>query len=208
MAGVWLLLDQLGVSSAGQWWPLFWVIAGVFVYLFSSRSRFMTIVAILMVLGGGLARLNIMGLTTVTLDDIFWPVLLILIGVSMFTSHPSISLFGARGRSDDTADKVDYTAIFGGQERRVTSKGFQGGEATAVFGGIDVDLRDAKLADGAALELAAVFGAVKVLVSKDVEVELSGIPIFGGLDDKTVRGGAQKLRITANAVFGGVEIDN
>jgi predicted membrane protein len=208
LAGVWLLLDQLGVSTAGQYWPLFWVVAGVLIYLLSHRGRFMTIVAVMMVLGGGLAQLNSLGLTALTLDDVFWPVLLIMIGLSMFSSRPAITVFGAQGKTDDRSQKADYTSIFGGQERRVTSKDWRGGEATAVFGGLDLDLREAGLADGAQLEVAAIFGAVKIIVPKDINVDVSGLPIFGGIDDKSANGGTKTLQITATVVFGGLEITN
>lgn len=208
LAGVWLLLDQLGVATAGQYWPLFWVVAGILIYALSKRGRFVTIVAVMMILGGILAQLNSLGLTVLTLDDIFWPVILILIGLSMFSARPSVTIFGSKGKSDDRSEKVDYTSVFGGQERHVTAQNWQGGEATAVFGGMDIDLRDAGIADNSHLEAIAVFGALKIMVPKEVNVDVTGLPIFGGIDDKSVGTGKKILHISATVAFGGIEITN
>lgn len=208
LAGVWLLLDQLGVATAGQYWPLFWVVAGLVIYALSNRGRFMTILAVMMVLGGILGQLNLLGVASLTLDQIFWPVLLIMIGLTMFSREPSITVFGSGGKVADKADKIDYTSVFGGQERRVTSSDWRGGEATAVFGGLEIDLRDAKIAEGARLEVVAAFGAVKIWVPKTVRVDVSGIPIFGGIDDKSAGDGETVLKVTATVAFGGLEIVN
>lgn len=196
------------MATAGQYWPLFWVVAGLAIYLLSGRGRFVTIVAVMMVLGGILGQLSVLGIWNVTLGDVFWPVLLIMFGLTMFAREPSVAVFGSGGKMADGADKADYTSVFGGQEKRVTSKNWRGGEASAVFGGLDLDLRDATIADDARLEVVAAFGAVKIWLPKDVRADITGIPVFGGIDDKSAHDGAQSLKISATVAFGGLEIVN
>ncbi len=53
--------------------------------------------------------------------------------------------------------------IWGGIERAVTSQQFRGGEATALMGGIELDLRRAQLAPGEQqLTLTAVMGGIAI----------------------------------------------
>ena len=55
--------------------------------------------------------------------------------------------------------RLQRTAAFGGIRERVTSRDFSGGQVTAIFGGAEIDLRDAELAaSGARLEVTAAFG--------------------------------------------------
>lgn len=208
LAGVWLLLAEVGVGAATELWPLFWVVAGLLVWAYAGRARVLTIVAVLMVVGGILGQANVWELSSVTLGDVFVPVILITLGVTFLTKAPSVTFFGDNNEQTVSEKKVDCTAVFGSQNRRVVAKDFAGGEVTAVFGGVELDLRESTLAKGAQMEATVVFGGIKLWVDKDVEVAVSGIPVFGGIEDKTVGGGKQTLRLEATAVFGGIEILN
>jgi len=108
-------------------------------------------------------------------------------------------------------------AIFSGCERRVKSQNFKGGRATSIFGGVELDLRDAKIAaDQATIEVNCIFGGVEIRVPENWNVHSTSIPVLGGFSDKThissaedPAGGPRKtLVITGAIVFGGVEIDN
>jgi Domain of unknown function (DUF1707) len=119
---------------------------------------------------------------------------------------PAAGPVPAEGRPD-TAPPV--VAIFGGAVRRGRWVPARRETAVAVFGGVDLDYREAPLGPGT-LELRAfaVFGGVQVTVPEGVHVEMTGFALFGGRD---VRGGppagpgAPVLRVHAVAVFGGVE---
>jgi hypothetical protein len=102
-------------------------------------------------------------------------------------------------------------AVFSGARQVVHCDHFRHADVSAVFGGATLDLRDAHLDPGASVDATAVFGGVDVLVPPGWRVELSGLPLFGGYDDKT-RGTeppppeAPVLRVVATAVFGGVAV--
>lgn len=80
----------------------------------------------------------------------------------------------------------------------------------AIFGGAEIDLRDAKLAPGALLDVFAVFGGVEVSVPEGWQVVTSGFPMFGGFENVTAKErtgpDAPILQIHATILFGGVEI--
>jgi predicted membrane protein len=112
-------------------------------------------------------------------------------------------------------DFLDAWALFGGADRQVTSQQFKGGNATALFGGIDIDLRQAQMAEGEhSLHLTALFGGVDVFVPQNWDISVTGTPIFGSFEDKRQKTQAAEkttrglLHISAFVVFGGIEIKN
>lgn len=111
-------------------------------------------------------------------------------------------------------DRLNHFALFSGLETRNQTQNFSGGSITAVFGGAEMDLRDARLSErGAELELTAVFGGVEITVPQDWHVQVTGIPLFGEWENRTryVRTGDAEgplLEIHCIALFGGVEVKN
>jgi len=85
-----------------------------------------------------------------------------------------------------------------------------------MFGGSEVDLRDAKQSSGEAkFDVFVMFGGAEITVPKDWEIVIKGLPLFGGMDDKTsapAREGElvdpSTLVINYLALFGGVEVNN
>jgi hypothetical protein len=64
-----------------------------------------------------------------------------------------------RSRGDAESDEVALVAIFDGVDLKSRASAFRGGSMFAWFGGISVDLREAKLSsDGAHLDLHALNG--------------------------------------------------
>jgi len=63
------------------------------------------------------------------------------------------------------------------------------------------------------MDLSAIFGGIALTVPEHVHVEISGIPIFGGWEDKTrnIRNDEAALcvlKLNCLAVCGGIEIKN
>ena len=92
------------------------------------------------------------------------------------------------------------------------SQQFRGASLTAFFGGVTLDLRQAKLApEGADVDVMTAFGGAQIIVPVGWQVVFSGVPIFGSFEDKTSHAGADatsQLRIKGTAMFGGVEAKN
>jgi len=82
-----------------------------------------------------------------------------------------------------------------------------------VFGGVELDLSDCRLAEGVGtLEINSVFGGSVLYVPKDWNIEIRKNQVFGGFEDNRPKNNTEiidkskTLIIQASAVFGGGEI--
>ena len=213
LVGVALLLQNLGagdVSSLFKWIPSLFILLGLW-QLLSNGFRFWTGPLILIV--GGLA-FQLAALELVEVESILslWPLLLIIIGVSIMLGRSGTWSGMRKGAVMDSAARVNVFTMFGGDERVVTSQAFEGGEVTAVFGGATLRLDKANVtAKPAVLNVFSMFGGVGVEVSPDWLVERDVLAIFGGVSDKRrqrkmLEGEPSDLRITGFVAFGGLDI--
>lgn len=81
----------------------------------------------------------------------------------------------------------------------------------AIFGGSDVDLREARIpAGGMTINAVAMFGGIDVIVPEGVNVVTSGAGIFGGFEHVGRRGDADPhaptVKVEGVAIFGGVDV--
>ncbi|WP_406047167.1 hypothetical protein [Kribbella sp. NBC_00889] len=111
-----------------------------------------------------------------------------------------------------TGDSSSF-AMFGETKTKVLSENLTDAAATAVFGAVTLDLRDAHIDDEATVDTVALFGGVEVLIPRRWRLALSGTPVFGGVEDKTTPDDnlpvdAPVLNVSALAVFGGVAVAN
>lgn len=111
-------------------------------------------------------------------------------------------------------ERVDALAFMGGTRRAVTSQDFQGGNLLAVMGGVEIDLRGARMASGeAALETFTMWGGIEITVPRDWQVVSRGVPLLGGFEDSTHPPEGDpatrpRLVVSGLAIMGGVEIKN
>ncbi len=101
-------------------------------------------------------------------------------------------------------------AIFGGATRKGEWVVPAQLTAFALFGGVELDLRSATFAGGEAEIIAvAVMGGIDITVPEGLTVQVDGMGIFGGFDQRAEgpgRPGAPVLRIKGAALFGGVDV--
>ncbi len=119
--------------------------------------------------------------------------------------------FSGTYKSTDSADYINAQALFTGIERRVLSKNLKGGKVSAIFGGTDIDLTQAELVDGAAINVEVAFGGVKLIVPANWDLQINVTNIFAGVEDKRMyqpvpTGDTKTLKIYGSVVFGGIEI--
>jgi hypothetical protein len=198
-----LLADQLGTAvDAGSviagWWPTVIIAAGLLRLLDQPPDR---TGALVLVAIGGVLLLWRQGLLDLA---IVLPAALIAGGLWVLLRRP-------RGGSAVVAGSqpLELLAVLAGRDVRVSGDSFAGGEATAVLGGLELDLRGALLdGEGAKLELVAVLGGVDVKLPTGWDVRISGTSILGGTDDRTLPAvaGAPRLDIAATSVLGGVTV--
>ena len=112
-------------------------------------------------------------------------------------------------RGDASSDDVALVAILDGVEFSGESAAFRGGSMLAWFGGVNADLREAKLAPDARLSVGALLGGIALRVPPGWRVE-SSIRAFGGGVD--VSGSdpedpdAPLLRLDGIALLGGIAV--
>lgn len=205
-----LLLDRAGLLDFGQllatWWPMILIlIAAIQVGTGSAPLP-----ASLIVLAIGLVFQSIaLGFLPANTWAYLWPLVLVAIGLWMII---------ARGRiarpTVNADDELSSFVAFGGANPRSESQDFRAGTVTTIFGGTEVDLRGAKISsEGAELEVNAAFGGVEIQVPTDWRVSMTGLPIFGGWENKTqlaseAAGGGPTLKVHCFAAFGGIEVHN
>jgi hypothetical protein len=113
-------------------------------------------------------------------------------------------------RGDVESDEVALVAIFGGIELESHAVAFRGGSMFAWFGGIAVDMREAKLAaEGAHLDLHALNGGIAVKVPSGWRVQSNLQAMAGGVDVRVSEPddpSAPTLTLDGFAAFGGVSV--
>ena len=118
----------------------------------------------------------------------------------------------AAAPAEDTSATFREFALFGGIERRNTSQAFRGGQATAFLGGIELDLRECRMADTqASIDVFACMGGISMRIPRDWTVQSEVAAILGGFHDQStppVDGNAKRLIISGQAVMGGIEVTN
>lgn len=108
------------------------------------------------------------------------------------------------------AGSPNITAVFSGAQRSGRWLVEPQTNVVAVFGGVDLDLREAVLSQReVTLNVVAIMGGVSIQVPPGVRVKTSLSAVFGGCSippEDTIDPDAPVLRLTGIALFGGVDV--
>ena len=211
-AGLLWTLDNLDVLESEritQWWPVVIIVIGA-LRLFDPAASKITSVIIALVGVGLLAD---------TLDywdfdpgDLF-PLLFAAVGAKLVADvirrKPA-----ARASGGTDADSVVHAfAFMAGVGTRSVSHDYRGGDANAIMGGVELDLREARIAPGqeAVLDAFAFWGGIEIKVPETWRVVSQVMPLMGAYEDNTAsKGGGTgpALVIRGVAVMGAIEVKN
>ncbi len=209
--GLILLLSNFGLINQSVKnmifsWEMLLIVIGAMNLFDRARWFGLTLIS----LGGIFMILHAFSIN-VSFSHVFWPTLIILFGfLLIFGRHRQMN-----GRviniGSDAEDVIDVVAIFGGGKRMVTSMNFMGGKVTTIFGGSEINLMNAKLAEGNnVLEIICLFGGTELIVPADWNIKMEVVHILGGSDDKGIRSAvidsSRTLIIKGIVMFGGSEI--
>ncbi len=100
-------------------------------------------------------------------------------------------------------------AVLSGNERRGTWQPARTINAFALMGGITIDLREAEFPrQGIVINAGCIMGSVEVIVPPGINVDLTGIPLLGGMENRAGSGipGSPEVMVKGIAVLGGVEV--
>jgi predicted membrane protein len=226
-----------GVNVVGTYWPALLIAWGVFGFIASRFVLRLWFVIVLIV--GIVFLLSNLNLWTWNAGQL-WPVILVVVGLALLFGGRAVRRGGRRwwrrrvggsperrGRGGwgprqviDASGSRRHTGfsgefrsshVFGGGREQVTSQGFQGGEVSAIFGGMELDLRGAGLGGGiAVIDATVICGGIDVRVPKDWRVNIQTTALFGGTENKRSQPSPEdargELTITGTVLCGGIEV--
>jgi len=211
--GVIFLLANMDKLDFGDfisiYWPMILIVIGIS-HLLTSGFRNAGVGLLLIAIGAFFQLVNL-GVLGGRVWAFFWPLLIIAAGLWVIFK-PKPKGFGENA-PEIKQDDLGAFVIFSGLKRRFESDKFRGGKATAIFGGLELDLTKIKLKDNqATVELTAIFGGIDLFVPREWNVIVDSSAILGGVDDKhrpvpptTIQ---MTLYVKATAILGGISIKN
>jgi hypothetical protein len=207
--GILWTLDSMGIADAEyyiRYWPAAFIALGA-AKVWHARS----------VHGGGFGGVVFIIVGTLLLTDHllpphidvfdFWPLLFVFVGSALVWR----SIVGRPTVATDTNSSISAVAVLGGVSRGNNSGSFRGGDLTAIMGGCEVDLRQARIDGEAVIDVFAMWGGIEIRVPEDWTVIGRVTPLLGGFEDKTrapQTASAHRLIIRGFVVMGGVEVKN
>lgn len=212
IAGVLFALNALGVTNYDVffdgWWTLF-IIIPCLVGVITDRDKTGSLIGLAIGVLLLLWQQNILELDFVW--KLFLPALVIILGLKLifgnsFKKKDREKIEELKKMSGDL--KSNFT-IFSGSNLSYNGEFFDGAEYTAIFGGIDVDLRGALIEKDCVINASAIFGGIDIKVPEGVNIKLSSTSVFGGADNKVKRDnidGAPTIYINTTNIFGGTDV--
>ncbi|HDR04071.1 MAG TPA: hypothetical protein ENN84_02335 [Candidatus Marinimicrobia bacterium] len=189
----------------GTWWPMILIAIGFLQLKSGNRGS-----AAILLIVGIFFQLNQLDIVGWNIWNLIWPLLIVFAGIYLLKGNGSVE--NKMIKANEDGDTIDVLALFSGSTSNVNSQVFNGGQITAIFGGADVDLSQAKSKlPEINLTVTALFGGADLRIGDDWRVQVQGTPIFGGIDDKRrseLNRSEEKplLKINATVIFGGIEI--
>ena len=143
------------------------------------------------------------------------PAVLVIIGLSIIFSRRHLGPQGQQTNyssstytTEDGQTMPHYSVVFGHQEPSFFNVPFPGMRANVVFGGLELDLRNAVIQNDVTIDASVVFGGIEIRTPANVNIKATGTPILGGVENKSNYFGPDHPTIFLNytCVFGGIEI--
>lgn len=206
----WWNIDDLFL----EWWPMILVLIGL-ITIFAPGGSWGG--GIFLIFLGVIFLLHSHGIYDIS--ELIWPAMLMMVGIMIWPRRRRVNEGRdgeARGKSnyyDTSSDHIfNINTLFDSRREIIRDEQLAGGHGTAVFGSLDLDLRNTRPRDNAYLEITAVFGNVSIMVPQDWKIVKHGGPVFGKVNDNRVNvpesGFAKTVTIEMNAIFGHVDLLN
>lgn len=209
-AGVVLALNVFNITDIDiffdGWWTLF-IIVPCAIGLFTEREKTGNIIGIVIGVFLLLCCQDILSFSM--LWKLLVPAIIVIVGLKMVLT----GLFGNKANEIMKQLKLEGKqpksgfAAFSGCDMNYDGEVFEGAELTAVFGGVECDLRNAIIEKDCAIRVSVIFGGIDIFVPAGINVRVNSNSIFGGVSNKTaVHQNAPTIYISGTCMFGGVEI--
>lgn len=206
-AGVLLGLRALDIVDFSiffdGWWTLFLIVPCA-IGLVTDRDKTGNLVGLAIGVFLLLACQDVVGFDK--LWKLLVPAIIVIIGLKMVFR----GIFGSRTSKTfvfRNPGNRNTFAAFSGQTVVLEKETFEGAEVSAVFGGVEYDLRKALITQDCGLKVSAIFGGIDILVPDNVNVVVNCTSILGGIDNMVPpRPGCPTLYISGTCMFGGVDV--
>lgn len=202
-------LNAMGITDINiffrGWWTLFIIIPsliGVIKESYKVGNYIWLLIGIVLLLSAqGIINFS-------TIWKLALPTILVIIGLSIIFKDVVGSKINDKIKELNKEGKTEYYATFSGEELTFTGSEFKGASLNAIFGGIDINLKDAVIEKDIVINSTAVFGGVDILVPNNVNVKVKSSSIFGGTDNKMTENkeNVPTIYVKAFNLFGGTEI--
>lgn len=204
VAGLFTFLSNADIWSTraifGDWWPLFFIIAGVYMLWVNIRNF---VLPTLVLFFGVVMLINTLDIGKVDIGAIFLPMILVGFGLSSVVSAMGIK------KNNVVEPDDNIVAILGSSSSKNMSKNFTGSSVSAIMGGVELDISKAVIKKPAVLNVSIIMGGLELRVPENVKVINRTQSALGGIEDKTTPTKSdddQTLIIQGTIVMGGVEI--
>jgi len=137
------------------------------------------------------------------------PAALIIWGASILLSGKAIRKRIADNNIQPKDNLPEYSAIFSEQRILCNNEVYAGANINAIMGSALLDLRNAYISEDVVTNCSAIFGGITISVPDNVNVSVSCIPIFGGIDNRMAKRNipdAPTIYVNATCMFGGIDI--
>lgn len=180
------------------WWTLFLIVPSIISLV---RKESMGTSFLILVLGVLMLLASQEVIEWSTIWKVFLPIIIMVVGLSIIFGNRKVKTKKVRENAKE------YVAIFSGVDEMI-GKIESDFKVTSVFGGVELDMRDVKLEEDLIIDCFTLFGGIDIRLPKDVKVEVNGLPIFGGVENKYRNNDEAKVTVYINhtTICGGVDL--
>ncbi len=209
--GLILGLNAFGITNINLffsgWWTLFIIIPSL-VGLINDKEKTSSLIFLIIGVWLFLAERDLIEYEL--LVKLLLPVVLISIGLLLvFKDVLSINGKEIKKINANNKESNNYIAVFGSQDLKFEDEKVENLDLKSLFGGIKLDLRDAKIEKDIVINTLSVFGGIDIYVPDDVKVKVSSTPFFGGVEVKRKKQSSNKeitIYLNSVCIFGGVDV--
>ncbi len=197
------------------WWTLF-IIIPCAIALVTEKDKFGSFIGILIGVGLLLAANDV--ITYGDFGKLIIPTLLILLGIYVIfrtfvkkqQTNGAANAVPPSSTSQTNGKKgTSYSAFFAGEDVHFQNEVFTGTNLTAIFGGVECDLRGALIEQDVSIEATTVFGGIDIFLPPNVRLVVDSTSIFGGVDNTYLPSNdlsVPTVTIHATCIFGGIDV--
>lgn len=188
-------------------WPVVWrlwplVVIGIGGWLLLVR-RVNLVVGIAVLAFGVFLQLQALGIISINIFSL-WPLVLIGLGVNMIFNRKSGNI------EADNVENISETVVMGALKKKLTSSAFKYASLNAVFGAIEMDLRNLEGDQEVVIEMTPVFAAIELKLPDNAELVNEVNATLGAVEDHrkdaTTGKNPRKFTLRGTVVLGAIEI--